>query len=254
MPVIRRCMTQRRAVVEAEAAGTCRAARPPRSVRPASAASIGAGGSGRVQRSSSTSSASIRAPDELGLELAADGLDLGQLGHARQVCTARRRRPAPSDARPRVGLEVDLLDPLGREVGVDLGRRDVGVAEHLLDRAQVAAAGEQVGGEAVAERVRAHPVAEADRLGAALDDLVEALAGQRAAALVEEQRALVGAAGHLRPAGAQVAARPRPRPRGRAGRSAPSSPCRGRAGSRVEVDASRPRGRSSPTPAARSRT
>ena len=89
------------------------------------------------------------------------------------------RHGCAQDVGPRVGLEVDLLDPVGREVGVDLGRRDVGVAEHLLDRAQVAAAGEQVGGEAVAQRVRAHPVVEAGRPGVALDDLVEALPGER---------------------------------------------------------------------------
>ena len=89
-----------------------------------------------------------------------------------------------------MGLEVDLLDPLAGEVGVELGGRDVGVPEHLLHRAQVAAAGEQVRGEAVAQRVRAHLAVEPRGLGVALDDLVEPLAGQRAAAEVDEQLAL----------------------------------------------------------------
>src|SRR4051812_37156607 len=38
---------------------------------------------------------------------------------------------------PGVGLEVDLLEPSAREVGVELGGRHVGVAQHLLNRAQV---------------------------------------------------------------------------------------------------------------------
>ena len=59
-------------------------------------------------------------------------------------------------AGPRVGVEVDLLQLLAREVGVELGGREVGVAEHLLDRAQVAAAGQQVRREGVAQGVRAH--------------------------------------------------------------------------------------------------
>ena len=62
--------------------------------------------------------------------------------------------------------------------------------EHLLQRAQVAAAGEQVRGEAVAQRVRAHLRSEPGGRGVALHDLVEPLAGQAAAALVDEQARL----------------------------------------------------------------
>src|SRR5918911_819142 len=61
-------------------------------------------------------------------------------------------------ARPRMRLEVDVLEALGGQVRVDLGRCDVG---------------------------------EAGRARVALDDLVEALPGQAAAALVDEQVALV---------------------------------------------------------------
>ena len=68
-------------------------------------------------------------------------------------------------ARPRVGAEVDLLEAFAGEVRVHLRGRDVGVAEHLLDGPQVAAAGEQMGGEAVAERVRAHLAGEPRRRG-----------------------------------------------------------------------------------------
>ena len=72
--------------------------------------------------------------------------------------------------------EVRVLQALRRQVRVDLRRADVGVAEHLLDRSQVAATGEQVGRERVAERVRAHSLLESDGTRMALDDLVKALA------------------------------------------------------------------------------
>ncbi len=39
------------------------------------------------------------------------------------------------------------------DVGVDLGRADVGVAEHGLDTAEVGAVHEEVGGERVAKGV-----------------------------------------------------------------------------------------------------
>src|SRR4051812_17194855 len=53
----------------------------------------------------------------------------------------------------RMGPEVNLFEPIAREMRVELGRRDVGVPEHLLDGTQVAAAGEQVGREGVPQRV-----------------------------------------------------------------------------------------------------
>ena len=56
-------------------------------------------------------------------------------------------------------LLVHGAEVLAVDVGVDLGGGEVGVAEHLLDRAEVGAALEQVGGEAVAERVRRDPLA-----------------------------------------------------------------------------------------------
>ena len=59
-----------------------------------------------------------------------------------------------SSSRVRVRLEVQLpAAPIGY-VRVELGRREVGVAEHLLDAAQVGAALEQMRREGVAEQVR----------------------------------------------------------------------------------------------------
>src|SRR4051812_2772854 len=60
--------------------------------------------------------------------------------------SGRRIAASLSLARAGVRREVDVFQALGREVRVDLRRGDVGVAEHLLNRAQVAAAGEQVRG------------------------------------------------------------------------------------------------------------
>src|SRR5262245_12335254 len=62
-----------------------------------------------------------------------------------------------------------------------------------------------MGGEGVAEGVRAHLAVEAGIVGVALDDLVEPLAGQSAAAEVDEQLALEPAADELLTAGSQVA-------------------------------------------------
>src|SRR3712207_8912861 len=62
------------------------------------------------------------------------------------------RRPPRSTLFPYTTL---FRSSLGREVRVELGGGDVGVAEHLLHRPQVAAAGQQVRREGVAQRVRA---------------------------------------------------------------------------------------------------
>ena len=118
--------------------------------------------------------------------------DEPRLGHRRAVVAAARDErgggegkqgashapilatSAPEDpvTGARVRPEVHVLQPVGGEMRVDLGRRDVGVAEHLLQRAQVAAAGQQMGGERVAQGVRAHAPGEAGARRVALDDLV----------------------------------------------------------------------------------
>src|SRR6478609_985115 len=49
----------------------------------------------------------------------------------------------------RMRPKIDVLQMIGREVRVELGRGYIRVAEHLLHRAQVAAAREQVRGERV---------------------------------------------------------------------------------------------------------
>jgi hypothetical protein len=58
--------------------------------------------------------------------------------------------------RVRVGAVVDRHEVIERHLGVDLRRRQRSVAEELLDRAQVGAAVEEMGGVGVAQRVRRH--------------------------------------------------------------------------------------------------
>ena len=51
---------------------------------------------------------------------------------------------------------VDQFDQaLAVDMGIDFGRRDVGMAEHQLQRAQVRTAFEQMGGKGVAQHMRA---------------------------------------------------------------------------------------------------
>src|SRR4051794_8071884 len=152
-------------------------------VAPSTAAPSCSGGTGRDQRPSSTSSRSILCPSTSGSSCRTTVSTSGSSGMAEfyfmpafVLCSScgEQRTNAGLLAGAGVGGEVDLLEAFAREVGVHLGGRDVGVAEHLLDGAQVAAAGKQVGGEAVAQRVRTHLAREASVAGVALDDLVEA--------------------------------------------------------------------------------
>ena len=62
-------------------------------------------------------------------------------------------RTAASGAR--VCLMINIEQPLLRDVGVDLGGRQITVAEKLLHTAKIGAAIEQVRGETVPQRVRA---------------------------------------------------------------------------------------------------
>jgi hypothetical protein len=95
---------------------------------------------------------------------------------------------------PIVGLPHVVL----ADVGVDLRGRDVGVAEQGLDGAQVGAALEQVGGEAVAELVRRDGAGDAGRDRVLAEFLEEALTRQRPPRLVEEDQRADALAGGQR--------------------------------------------------------
>src|SRR3546814_2869656 len=63
---------------------------------------------------------------------------------------------AAKSAGERMALLHQRLQTLAQHVGVDLRGRDVGVAQHLLQRAQVGAVVQQMAGEGVAQHVRRH--------------------------------------------------------------------------------------------------
>lgn len=50
-------------------------------------------------------------------------------------------------------LCVDLFEPVAGDVGVDLGCRDIGMAQHRLDGAQVRASLDKMRREGMAQRV-----------------------------------------------------------------------------------------------------
>src|SRR5690606_32447393 len=66
---------------------------------------------------------------------------------------ARRNAALLASTSPRMVSLVQRAQPGARDVRVDLRRRDVGVAQHGLERPEVRAVLEQVRGEGVPERV-----------------------------------------------------------------------------------------------------
>jgi hypothetical protein len=77
----------------------------------------------------------------------------------------------------RMKLPVDRLEPVAVHVRVVLRGADAGVAEQLLDRAQVGAAGQEVRGKAVPQRVRADLRVEPRPRRVLLDQVPEHLPG-----------------------------------------------------------------------------
>lgn len=71
------------------------------------------------------------------------------------------------------GLEAAFFD-----VGVNLRGRDVGVAEEFLNDAQVGAAAEQVGGEAVAHKMGVDIRFDTGAGGVLFDELADAGSGE----------------------------------------------------------------------------
>jgi hypothetical protein len=84
-----------------------------------------------------------------------------------------------------------LADVFSVDLSVDLRSGDVGVAEELLDHADVHAAAQHVRREAVTQRVRRHSPEDARLVRITLEYQPETLAGQALAAAVHEQRRLI---------------------------------------------------------------
>ena len=106
----------------------------------------------------------------------------------------------------RVGLVVRLAASAIRHVRVTLGRPEIGVAEHLLHRAKICTALEEVRREGVAEQVRMDATRlEACAFGELAKDQERTGTGERAAASVEEELRSVAPV-EMRPAECEVPA------------------------------------------------
>ena len=95
----------------------------------------------------------------------------------------------PSSAR--MGLVVDLGESLEIEMGVDLGRGNIGVAQQLLHCAQIARRFQQMGGKGMAQHVRMK--FDVDTVGhtPVRETALHAARAEALAAVIEEQRGLL---------------------------------------------------------------
>ena len=84
-------------------------------------------------------------------------------------------------------LLMYLLQPLPGDMGVDLSRRDVGMAEHDLDGSQVRTMFEEVTRKGMSQRVGIDLFPDARCQAEALDDLPETLSREGLSARIEEQ-------------------------------------------------------------------
>ena len=137
----------------------------------------------------------------------ADVVALAQRCVAELEATRTSRRVGRSRRRAcGCAWKYDLAASAIGDVRVALGRPEVGVAEHLLHRAEVGAALEEVRRERVAEEVRVDATRlEPGAVGELAQDQECAGAGERAAAGVQEELGPVAAV-EMRPAEREVAA------------------------------------------------
>ena len=91
-----------------------------------------------------------------------------------------------------MGRAIGLDQPVGIDRGVDLRRRQRGVAEQFLDRAQIAAAGEKMRGEGMPQRMRRRGLGQAERAAQPRHGKLHEARRQRAALGADEQRAVRG--------------------------------------------------------------
>jgi hypothetical protein len=106
----------------------------------------------------------------------------------------------------RVRLEIQLTPPAIGYVRIQLRRRQIGMPEHFLDRAEIGASLEQVSGERVAQEVGMDALGlEACLVGESAQDEKDARAGERTAARVQEQLLPVTPV-EVRPTAREVAA------------------------------------------------
>src|SRR5262249_38884909 len=87
---------------------------------------------------------------------------------------------------------MDRLEPVAVDMRVVLGGADVGVAQKFLDRSQICATGQQVGGEAMTEGMRAYFGVQTGAADIFLNDGPNQLASQNAAAAANEDPGNIG--------------------------------------------------------------
>ena len=89
-----------------------------------------------------------------------------------------------------VGLIVDGHEVVQRDARVALGGRELGVAEEFLDRAEVGAVAEQVGGVGVTESMGVEAGVAVGEETVFFDEQLDAAGGETGAAAVDEQSIL----------------------------------------------------------------
>ena len=101
-----------------------------------------------------------------------------------------------------MGPPVDLHELGVIDRGVALGGRERGVSQELLDGAEIAAIGQEVGGEAVAQRVRRRRLRQPQQGAQRAQPLLHDAGGKPLAAHADEQRTvgpeMMGAGGDIR--------------------------------------------------------
>ncbi len=75
---------------------------------------------------------------------------------------------------------VDFFEVGVGDMGVNLGSGDVGMAEHSLDRSQIGAIHEEVGGETMAQGVGRNMLRDAGEFGVFLDNTFNRTGGEAA--------------------------------------------------------------------------
>src|SRR6516225_12491199 len=95
-------------------------------------------------------------------------------------------RVTPSSC-PRMGAAVDFQQSLGIDGGVDLRRRQRGVAEQLLDRTQIPAARQQMRCEGMAQRMRRRGLRQPELAAQPRHRKLDDAWGERAASGADEQ-------------------------------------------------------------------
>src|SRR5713101_5340682 len=121
-----------------------------------------------------------------------DKLGLALSGRLQEIFRTSSRHVGARGARRVRGSwmkrAMDLAQMAFGQMGVNLGGRDIAVAEHLLHRAQIGAAFEQMSRKAVAQGVGTHPAQTAIVRSPTLESLEERLPRHRLAEAADEDR------------------------------------------------------------------